>query len=221
MSSSVISTQTSCFGIQDEYNTLREELLQAKKYIFERPLVIVALGVGGINLVPGAYMALLPLVLSGVLLYNFWFTANRIMSAARIIAYIQLELEEHAIGNWVGWETCLRYYRKWLKLDPDEKVKDISKEMDADAVPDAMTFYPSIYRLHIILMVSTLLIAIVVSIYNLSIVNVLCTIGAAVVLYYFRPYTQKYDPEWARSLSERNRIIWIYVFKYMVCENKK
>ncbi len=79
MISSTTATQTPCFGIHDEYNTLREELLQAKKYIFERPLVIVALGVGGIKIVPGAYWALLPLVLSGVLLYNFWFTANRIV----------------------------------------------------------------------------------------------------------------------------------------------
>jgi hypothetical protein len=125
--------------------------------------------------------------------------------------------------NWLLslFSANLKKGKKWLKLDPDEKVEDISKEMDADAVPDAMTFYPSIYRLHIILMVSTLLIAIVVSIYNLSIVNVLCTIGAAVVLYYFRPYTQKYDPEWARSLSERNRIIWKYVFEYMVREKRK
>ena len=58
------------------------------------------------------------------------------MSAARIIAYIQLELEERAIGKWVGWETCLRYYRKWLKTDPDEKVKDISEEIDKNAVAE-------------------------------------------------------------------------------------
>jgi len=97
-------------SIQSEYNTLREELLQAKKYIFERPVLIVALCIGATSLVAAPYVGLLPLVLAFATLYNFRFTSNRLMSVARIVAYIQLELEERAIGKWVGWETCLRYY---------------------------------------------------------------------------------------------------------------
>lgn len=35
------------FGPAEEYNSLREELLQAKKYVFERPLLIVAAAAAG------------------------------------------------------------------------------------------------------------------------------------------------------------------------------
>ncbi len=210
---------TTNLSIQDEYKTLREELLQAKKYIFERPLVIVALGITSIKLIPESYLTFLPLALSGVLLFNFWFTANRIMSAARIVAYIQLELEQQLVGRWVGWETCLRFYRKWLKLDPDKKVKSIPLGMDE--CKDAMMFYEPIYTLHIALMISALVSAFFVTIYNLNLINILCTLGVVLVSWKFKKSTTEYSPNWAMGLIERNRIIWYYVFKYMVQENAK
>jgi hypothetical protein len=48
-------------------------------------------------------------LLAGLLVFNFWFTINRLGSAARIVAYIQVVLE--AGRPWRGWETSLRSYR--------------------------------------------------------------------------------------------------------------
>lgn len=70
-----------------EYMTLREELLQAKRYVFERPLIIVVLGVVALTTLNVEYMGAMALVSASLILFNFWFTVNRLMSAARIIAY--------------------------------------------------------------------------------------------------------------------------------------
>jgi len=204
-------------SIQNEYDTLREELLQAKKYIFERPLLIVALCVGASSLVARPYVGILPLVLSLVSLYNYWFTANRLMSAARIVAYIQLELEERKIGKWVGWETCLRYHRKWQKLNKD---KEIVVE-DKDFIPEAILYYPQIHKLHIVLMFGALTGSAAITITSFSLVNIACLICVGYVTYLFCPDIKKYNPNWAKQLSEYNRAIWKQVFNYMVSKGAK
>jgi hypothetical protein len=105
-------------GPADEYKALREELLLATKYVFERPLLILALVAAGSRVMETGYAILLLVLVAALLLFNFWFTFNRLSSAARIAAYVQIELEARAYGRWVGWETCLREYRRWLKGDP-------------------------------------------------------------------------------------------------------
>lgn len=214
-------TETSSNFILQEFQTLRSELLESKRYVFERPIVIAAVTVGGISLLEGPLLGLLPLALSALLVFNFWFTANRLMSAARIIAYIQLELEERSNGEWIGWETCLRYYRKWLKLDPDNKVASIEDELDEDAVPDAMMHYPPIYKLHVILIASAAIGSLFILISQFSLINLFSFLVTAYVVLKFSPYKKRFSPDWAKSLIERNRVIWGYVFKYMIREGIK
>ena len=70
-----------------EYDTLRKELSESKKYVFERPLVIVGVGLGLLTTQTVTYGVVLAASLSGLLLFNLWFTVNRLMSVARIVAY--------------------------------------------------------------------------------------------------------------------------------------
>jgi len=204
-----------------EYATLREELLQAKRYVFERPLVIVALGVGGLTTLKTEYMGALALLLAGLILFNFWFTVNRLMSAARIIAYIQLALEERKSEPWVGWESSLRYYRKWLKRDPSGTKAIVDQEMDGDAVPDAMLHYPPIYQLHIALMAVVGVGAAALTVLTPSMVNIVSMVGIVGLIAIFGRDCRKYRPSIISALIERNRVIWSYVFTYMQDEGKR
>ena len=143
------------FGPSEEYKSLREEMLQAKKYVFERPLFIAAIATAGWRAIDKEFIFLLLVLVSSLLLFNFWFTVNRLLSAARIAAYIQLEIEERSHGHWIGWETCLREYRLWLNDERSKKREEIDNILRTKVVPDALMFYDAIYRLHIGLMALT------------------------------------------------------------------
>ena len=89
-----------------EYDTLRNELLEAKRHIFERPLIIAALTAAGLQFLDKPFALALPSVVALLTLFNFWFTLNRIQSANRIVAYIQLVLEPSAKLQWIGWDPA-------------------------------------------------------------------------------------------------------------------
>lgn len=198
-----------------EYSTLREELLQAKRYVFERPLLIVALGVGGLTTLEIEYSAALGLVLASLILFNFRFTVNRLMSAARIVAYVQLELEKGTTESWSGWESSLRYYRKWLKQDPAAAKAEVEAAMDKQAVPDAMLHYPPIYQLHMALMAAATVGSVAVTVVAPSIVNIVCSVGVLALAANFGAASNRYRPSVISALIERNRVIWSRVFEYM------
>ena len=198
-----------------EYSTLREELLQAKRYVFERPLLIVALGVGGLTTLEIEYSAALGLVLASLILFNFRFTVNRLMSAARIVAYVQLELEKGTTESWSGWESSLRYYRKWLKQDPAAAKAEVEAAMDKQAVPDAMLHYPPIYQLHMALMAAATVGSVAVTVVPPSIVNIICSVGVLALAANFGAASNRYRPSVISALIERNRVIWSRVFEYM------
>ncbi|MCD4655939.1 MAG: hypothetical protein K8S87_00195 [Planctomycetes bacterium] len=80
----------------DEYSTLRCEIIQGKKYVFERPLLIFTLSIAALNFMDKSLVAYLPAMAIGFIMFNLWFTVNRSKSTARIVAYIQIELEEKA-----------------------------------------------------------------------------------------------------------------------------
>jgi len=134
-----------------EYSTLRDELLQNKKYVFERPLLIItAAGIASVKLSGEPSLAFLPLLLVIVLLSNLWFTVNRLQSNARIIAYIAVVLESGSDAIWVGWENALRQHRMWSKRHtPEEQSAERLKYFDPCSVPDAMSFYPALWWLHL------------------------------------------------------------------------
>jgi hypothetical protein len=110
-----------------EYNTLRQELLEAKRYVFERPLAIAAVAAIGLQSFEKPQHIALPFALSLLTLFNYWFTVNRLQSAARIVAYINLVLEPtaqlieaatvRALLFSVGTEALciwsIRYFVQW------------------------------------------------------------------------------------------------------------
>ena len=192
-----------------EYDTLRAELSESKKYVFERPLVIVGVGLGLLTTGAVTYGVVLAALLSGLLLFNFWFTVNRLMSAARIVAYIQVVLESGA--EWIGWETSLREYRIWIKTELNAKqiVEDDLKKVSA-AIPDALMYYPPIYQLHIGLVIVSIIAGAALTVDAPNPINILACAPLVTFAAMFAYYCRKWTPSTMRSLIERNVIIWTY-----------
>ncbi len=143
-------TPSSGISLSQEYDTLRHELLEAKRYVFERPLAIAAFATAGVQFLDKSPAIVLPPVVLALTIFNFWFTVNRLQSAGRIIAYIQLVLEPSSSISWVGWETSLRRYRQWLKATPDAS-SYVEARMDSSAVPDGLMYFPALYNFHVAL----------------------------------------------------------------------
>ena len=195
-----------------EYEALRDELNQSKRYVFERPLVIVGMGLAFVTSEGGDHVVALPGLLVSLLLFNFWFTVNRLQSAARIVAYIQTVLESPA--EWRGWETSLREYRIWLKTEPNarQKIDEELKKNEA-AVPDALMYYPPIFQLHIALVLLAMGVSVVLTLRQPS---ALSTAGLSVVVALSAVFARdcwKRRPTRMRSLIERNRIIWRFALE--------
>lgn len=197
-------------GPVDEYQSLRAELSQSRRYVFDRPLVIVAVGVAGLEILEAEFVALVPILVPYLLLFNFWFTLNRLKSAARIVAYIQLELEESSCGPWVGWESCLREYRRWHNNNERDSVT-----VDEKAAGKALMYYPAIRNLHLGLMAfvlygSSILAAAKGSLPMAAGTAIGSFAAVALVLELMR------NPESSmRTLIERERALWVAVFEGM------
>jgi hypothetical protein len=199
-------TDNGRIGPAQEYVTLRDELNQSKKYVFERPLLIVGAGVAMLNVEVVQYSGALPALLTGLLLFNYWFTINRLMSASRIVAYIHVVLEGDA--GWKGWETSLREYRIWIKDDPKAKKQIVESELNQKAVPDALMYYPPIYQLHIASVVLCLIAGGLLTIKLPNTLNVAATGLLVLLAGVFARYCWKWKPSKMRSLIERNIVIW-------------
>ena len=208
------------FKPEQEYQSLREELLQAKKYVFERPLVIAALAVAGLKFLELEYLFILPLTIALLLIFNFWFTINRLLSAARIVAYIQLELEEANFSTWVGWETSLRYYRKWLKATPN--VDDVVETgMDQEAIPDALMYYPPIYFFHIGMLILSVIGSLIIVSAQYNSINIGFALATIIIGCISVRYFYINRPGLMREQIERNRVIWSKVFDVMKTLGKR
>ena len=134
-----------------EYESLRQEITQNKKYVFERPLFLIgATGLAASQLTNNPIALLLPALLVSLLLVNLWFTVNRLRSTARIVAYIGLIIEsEH--DNWMGWENSLRKYREWIKGEFKEDKAEFIEAIDGKVrKTDAMWYYHILLWLHLI-----------------------------------------------------------------------
>lgn len=203
------------FGPAEEYETLREELLQAKKYIFERPLLITAIAAAGSRELNREFLEIILVLTAALLLFNFWFSVNRIFSSARIIAYIQVELEERGYGRWVGWETCLREYRKWR----NQKIK--YPQPDANYIPHTFMYYREIYMLHIGLMALAVCISLILAIRYHTWLSITTAVSVLLLLCMFAIAILRFNPRRIRALIETNRLIWISVFENMQAEGLK
>jgi hypothetical protein len=135
---------TSC---EKEYESLRQELSEDRKYIFERPLLITTVALlclDGIS--KSQFSMLFPNFIIFLLLFNLNFTSNRLKSSARIIYYIKCVIEKNNPSNY-RWETFLSEYR-------------------ATTENKGLKYYPTIYWFHILTMIFFVLIELVLYIKN-------------------------------------------------------
>ncbi|HVR08823.1 MAG TPA: hypothetical protein VMW75_12310 [Thermoanaerobaculia bacterium] len=202
-------------GPRDEYQSLRSELADSKRYVFERPLLIAAGGLTAVGAfkVDTEYVAVVPIVIVGLLVFNLWFTANRLVSAGRIIAYIQLQLEAPRVAPWQGWETSLREYRKWIKRPQARETVD--HELDREAVPDGFLYYPAIYKLHLGIAALAVVSSGWFAFGSSHFVPNVCAIGTLLLAMAFGVSATRRRPGKLATTIERNRVIWLHVLKEM------
>ncbi len=132
----------------EEYKFLRQEHENNRKFVFERPLVIVGGTIAtGFAFAEKGILGLLPLPFLLILWFNLWFTHNRLQSSSRIVAYIQLIHETNQNVPWIGWENALREYRNWIHRE-EKYHKSLS--IDDIKQSDNMTFYKPIFYFHLI-----------------------------------------------------------------------
>lgn len=198
-----------------EYETLRQELSESRKYVFERPLLIITLSIAAFNILDEPFLAILPAGFAALSLFNFWFTSNRLRSMSRIIAYIQLQLEGHYYGSWIGWETSLRFYRIWQKKNLSRISQIIKDQKEENAVPDALMYYPPIYDLHICMMILSVVGSVTLIVRNFNMWTFISGIVTFVIISIFFIYACKLAPGKMRSLIEDHRVIWKNVFDDM------
>jgi hypothetical protein len=198
------------YSPEKEYETLRAELLDGKKYVLGRPILIITAGLASVHLVENDHPIYLAPIIVWLLAFNLWFTVNRMGSMARIVAYIQLILEDKD-SRWLGWETSLRNYRKWLKTG---NLKVRSTPIEEVAVYDSLGYYPVIFLVHIAANLLTAALSVAYacasdspSIYAKPIAAlVLISLGVFIV------YAIKSRPSIIRPQIEQNRKIWADVF---------
>ena len=110
-----------------EYDSLRAELRENKRFIFERAAITIIGILALIKIVGEPVIYILPTVAIGLLVYNLLFTTTRFKSSAHIVAMLIRFHEGDLKKEWIGWETYLFYYRTFIKND---KVRErVTKEM--------------------------------------------------------------------------------------------
>jgi hypothetical protein len=190
-----------------EYDTLRNELLEAKRHVFDRPLVIAALAAAGLQFLDKPFALVLPSVVALLTIFNFWFTLNRVQSANRIVAYIQLVLEPSAELPWIGWESSLREYRRWLKTNPDARTF-VDAKLDDTAIPDALMYYPALYYFHLALMSSAVLASGGLLIQQPNRWRFIFFLPTLLLASQSIKYFTRWKPDRLKASIERNRVIW-------------
>jgi small-conductance mechanosensitive channel len=133
-----------------EYNALRQEMQDNKKFVFERPFIIIGgIGLAALQLQHSTFIWLLPSFFVFLLCLNLAFTANRLLSNARISGYLSAIVEPSVI--WVGWENALRLYRAWSNAKtPLRKSLESEEYNDKRAQSDRMLFFFPLLMLHVV-----------------------------------------------------------------------
>lgn len=202
--------------VSNEYSSLRSELLQNKQFVFERPLLIItAIAVASTQLTEKQSIFLLPFLLIFVLLINLWFTAERIQSNARIVAYIEVFLESDESQKWIGWEKSLRYYRIWKKMQSKKAINEfIKNEINPAAIPDSGMFYPSIFWLHLGMVILAMVIAILPLTEKITLIQLIASSATLLLgMFFIIKCCSSYRPSRMKDLIEIQRVIWNEVCK--------
>ncbi len=213
----------------DELNTLRNELLQNKKFVFERPILILsATGVAFAQISKNGLFHISIIILSFVvillLLLNLQFTINRIKSIARISAYILLFLEPVRLLKWIGWENSLRIYRRWQKENSISQRYNLKEFIDKTELPESMMFYSLIFFIHFIPVILILGAVIFVLSKQTEIIEISISIVTIILGFIFLfKCIKDYRPNKQRDLIERARIVWLLSFmeKKMIRKSQK
>jgi len=197
----------------DEYQTLRDEILQSKKYVFERPLLIITVALASINFIEKPYIACFPPIAIGLLTFNLWFTVNRMKSIARIVAYIQLELEERRWQPWLGWETCLRYYRKWSKQDQSKQ--------DQSPVPDTIGYYYTIFIMHVCAVLILFIFSLLEILNKFSWYTFIFFVFTVIACIVFFCFAFNWSPKKCLGMLEEERFRWRCIFEELEAKGIK
>lgn len=193
-----------------EYESLRQEVLQNKKFVFERPLVLIgATGLAASQLSSNPAALILPALLVALLFLNLWFTVNRLRSTARIVAYICLVLESSE-KVWIGWENALQKYRLWMRANSQKAQEDfISSHCNLEGVSDTMWFYHILLWLHIVPVCVGLLASGLYAIANPAlpeIVGFLLTLVLSIV--FAIACVRQFHPNKMCGLIDIQRVVW-------------
>jgi hypothetical protein len=199
----------------EEYRFLRQELEANRKYIFERPLLIIGGTLAAAaSLSDKGLLSILPIPYLAILLFNLWFTSNRLRSSGRIVAYIQLVHEGHPIYKWIGWENALRDHRRWTYQNKNE-LKLIHQYVGATLHHHSMAYYPQIFYLHLFLGV-ILAIGVIIKLYvfydlksgpDQSIGTMFLSLNALSIVV-FVLVSILFRPGRIRHSIEKNRFVW-------------
>lgn len=204
-----------------EYQHLRQELVDNKKMVFERAIVIVAAGLAAglvANEVEGIQLVGIPTI--GAIGFSLWLTANRLESNSRIISYIQLFHENENKFQWVGWETALRLHRIWSKRNDSAQDKLLKYRNFNVEQYDNISFYRAIFVLHLFL---AFVVAMIMSFISwtsgppntplgLVPIYVVPAINCALALF-LSIWSYRYRPSMLQDRIEINRRVWLEVFK--------
>ena len=195
----------------DEYLTLRDELLHGKNFVIERPLLIITVSVALLNFVDQPYVSFLPPLAIGLLLFNLWFTVDRTRSGARIVAYMQLQLEEEYYLPWLGWETSLREYRLQREsFEPDNTSG--TRSISWKNVFDVGGYYGSIYLMHTVIVAIAFAGMIACVCTNQDVLSFALFAIATGFFVWFVVYAAGCHPTKLKTRIEDERIIWTTVF---------
>jgi hypothetical protein len=136
-----------------EYETLRTELNENRKYVFERPLIILTASLFVFQKIDNTFF--IPLLFSLVIfvfIFNLNFTCNRLNSSARIIAYIRIFIEQSQDSEKFYWETFLSEYRKRNEKDDNRILNDETRNSTDNLRDKGFRYYKIIYGFHVFIM---------------------------------------------------------------------
>lgn len=208
----------------EEYKFLRTEHENNRKFVFERPLVIVIGMLAAIINIKASNnntLILLPILFLIILWFNIWFTHNRVQSSSRIVAYIQLfhETQEYNV-SWVGWENALLEYRKLICPKGNLKKLKILLKNEPESF-DSSGFYSPIFFFHIFCgILFTPLILIQCGLLKKDFASIILQIETSplifliiIVMSIFLIALLKYSPPKVKKAIVNERVTWEYVFK--------
>jgi hypothetical protein len=136
-------------SMEFEHQYLRREMETNRKYVFERPVLIVVAGITASGtLADVAGFEFLPLAFLALMIFSLWFTYNRLESTSRIIAYLQLVHGRGCESRWIGWEAALHQNRKHTETVPSSGgIPSAAKAEGGNR--RKMRFYGPIYVFHV------------------------------------------------------------------------